>query len=553
MGRSSFLRALWFGLAGAALGALAACGDGTQANKAAVPGGEPGEVVLHNGNAAEPGTLDPHLANGTWENNIIGDLLMGLTTENAKGEPVPGAAERWETSADGLTWTFHLREHQWSDGKPVTAGDFVFAWRRILDPKTAADYAYYLHLIKNAEAVNTGKMPGTELGVSAPDDKTLVVTLEHPAPYLLEYLTLYPTFPVPRHVIEAKGEAWTRAGEYVGNGAYVLKEWIPNDRVTLDKNPEFYDAANVKVDRVIYYPTTDYGAALRRLRAGELDIQDRLPQLEIDWLRANMPEILRIAPLLTTEYLVANEGHKPFDDARIREALNLALDRETLTSRITRVGHLPAYGLVPPGTANYPGEVVFGFKSMPLAERIKRAQQLMQQAGYGPNKRLKTTLAIRSTSPDALRVPAAIQSMWREIYVDVDLVQNDAAVFYAKLREKDFDIAVAGWSGDFNDATSFLDLLRQGNANNHGAYSNPKFDSLLDSANVESDLKKRGKLLAEAEQLALNEYALIPSFFWVSGQLVRPYVKGWESNATDVHRTRWMSIDEQARAATTRQ
>jgi oligopeptide transport system substrate-binding protein len=543
----------WLAVCAAALGALAACGDGTQTNKAAAPGGKSGLVVLHNGNAAEPGTLDPHLAGGTWENNIIGDLLMGLTTDNAKSEPIPGAAESWETSADGRVWTFHLRDHQWSDGQKVTAGDFVFAWRRILDPKTAADYAYYLYLIKNAEAVNTGKMPGTELGVSAPDDNTLVVTLEHPAPYLLEYLTHYTTFPVPRHVIETKGETWTKAGTYVGNGAYVLSEWIPNDHITLDKNPRFYDAANVKVDRVVYYPTIDYGAALRRLRAGELDIQERLPQLEIDWLRANMPEILRIAPLLTTEYLVANEGRKPFDDERVREALNLALDRETLTSKVSRVGHIPAYGLVPPGTANYPGGAAFSFKSLPLADRVKRAQQLMQQAGFGPNNRLKTTLAIRSTSPDALRVPAAIQAMWREIYVDLDLVQNDAAVFYANLREKDFDIAVAGWSGDFDDATTFLDLLRKGNANNHGNYDNPKLDSLLDAANVEPDLKKRGEMLAQAEQTALDDYAVIPSFFWVSGQLVRPYVKGWESNASDIHHTRWMSIDEEARAATPRQ
>jgi oligopeptide transport system substrate-binding protein len=543
------LRALWFGLCGALLGAVAACGDGTPSGTASAPG-QPGMVVLHHGNAAEPGTLDPHLAGGTWENNIIGDLLMGLTTENAKGDPIPGAAERWETSPDGKTWTFHLRDHQWSDGQPVTAGDFVFAWRRILDPKTAADYAYYLYLIKNGEAVNSGKMPGTELGISAPDDRTLVVTLEHPAPYLIEYLTHYTTFPVPRHIVEAKSDTWTRAGNYVGNGAYVLTEWIPNDHVTLDKNPRFYDAANVQLDRVVYYPTIDYGAALRRLRAGELDIQDRLPQLEIDWLKANMPEVLRIDPILTTEFLAANQSRKPFDDVRIREALNLALDREAVTSRISRVGHIPAYGLVPPGTANYPGGSAFAFKSMPQADRISRAQQLMRQAGYGPNNRLRTTLAIRSTAPDQLRVPSAIQAMWRDIYVDVEIVQSDAAVFYAKVREKDFDIGIVGWAGDFNDASTFLDLLRRGNANNWGAYSNPKFDSLLDTASAEVDLTKRGELLAQAEQLALNDYAIIPSFFWVSGQLVRPYVKGWESNASDVHRTRWMSIDEAARAAT---
>ena len=185
---------------------------------------DPGLVVFNHGNAAEPASLDPHHAQGTWEDRIIGDLLMGLTTESATGEPIPGAAERWETSADGLTWTFHLRDHQWSDGEPVKADDFVFAWRHILDPKTASPYAYYLNLIKNGEAVNTGKMPGTALGVSAPDDKTLLVQLEHPAPYLIQYLTHYTTFPLPRHVVEAKGDAWARPGNYVGNGAFVLKE-----------------------------------------------------------------------------------------------------------------------------------------------------------------------------------------------------------------------------------------------------------------------------------------------------------------------------------------
>ncbi len=551
MAKTQHFRAFWLGLCGAALLALAACGQsGTQTGVSKSSADAPGIVIFNRGNAAEPGTVDPHLANANWENTIVGDVLMGLTTEDAKGEPIPGAAERWETSPDGLTWTFHIRDHQWSDGQPVTAGDFVFAWRRILDPKTAAPNAYYLYLIKNAQAVNTGKMPGTMLGVSAPDDKTLVVTLEHPTPYLLEFLNNLTTFPLPRHVLEAKGEAWTKAGNYVGNGPYILKEWIPNDHLTLEKNPKFYDAANVKIDRVVFFPTSDYVAALKRFRAGELDMQERLPSLEIDFLRANMPETLRNTPVLTTEYLVMNETRKPFDDVRVREALDLSIDRETLTSKIIKVGDVPAFGLVPPGIANYPGGVSFGFKSMPQPERIKRAQQLMQQAGFGPNKHLKTTLAIRSASADALRIPAAIQAMLRDIYVDVELVQNDGAVFYAKVQQGDFDIGMAGWGADFNDSTSFLDLLRKGNSNNFGRYANPKYDALLDQANIEPDLAKRGRLLAQAEQIALNDYAIVPTFFWVSGHLVRPYVKGWEDNAGDAHRTRWLSIDEQQRAAT---
>jgi oligopeptide transport system substrate-binding protein len=213
----------------------------------------------------------------------------------------------------------------------------------------------------------------------------------------------------------------------------------------------------------------------------------------------------------------------------------------------------PAYSFVPPSIANYPGVAGFPFTSVPQADRIKRAQELMRQAGYGPNNRLKANYDIRSSSADALRDPAAIQAMWREIYVDADIRQNDAAVFYAKVQQGDFEIGQAAWGADFNDSTNFLDLLRTGNANNYGRYKNPRFDALLDQANREVDLKKRGELLAQAEQLALDDYAVIPTLFWVSGGLVRPYVKGFESNATDTHRTRWVTIDEEARAATPRQ
>ena len=543
----------WIAICAAALGALAACGDGTQANKGTAPGTTSGQMVLNRGNGAEPASLDPHLVQGNWENNIVGDMLIGLTTEDAKGQPIPGAAESWETSADGLTWTFHIRDHQWSDGQPVKADDFVFAWRRILDPKTAAQYAYYLYLIKNAEAVNTGKMPAMELGVSAPDDKTLVVTLEHPAPYLVEYMTHVSTFPVPRHVVEAKGDAWARAGNYVVNGPYNVIEWIPNDHLTLEKNPRFYDAENVKVDRVVFYSTSDYTAALRRFRAGEIDTQSRLPPREIDFLRANMADTLRLTPQLTTEFLVANQTKKPFDDKRVREALNLAVDREALTQKIRKMDEPPAYSFVPPSIANYPGVAGFPFKSMPQADRVKRAQELMRQAGYGPNNRLKLVYDIRSSAADALRDPAAIQAMWREIYVDADLRQNDAAVFYAKIQEGDFEIGQAAWGADFNDPMSFLELLRATSPNNWGHYKNPKYDALLDQANREVDLAKRGQLLAQAEQLALDDYPLVPTLFWVSGGLARPYVKNWEPNPTDTHRTRWVTVDEQARAATPRQ
>lgn len=530
-------------LAAGALLLLAACGQNDTKTGASAPRTANGEVVLNRGNGAEPKTLDPHIAQGSWEDQIIGDLLVGLTTQDARGKPIPGVAERWETSADGLTWTFHLRDSQWSDGTPLTAEDFVFGWRRILDPNTASQYAYFLYIIKNAEAINTGKMPGTALGISAPDPKTVVVQLVHPAPYLPEFMMHYTTYALPRHVVEAKGKDWVKPGTYVGNGPYTLVEWVPNDHITLVKNPRFYDAADVKIDKIVYHPSSDYEAAFRRFRAGELDLQERLPPLEIDWIKANMPEILHLDPISVNEYFTVNQSRKPLNDIRLREALSLALDRETIVGTIQKLGEPPAYSYVPPSTANFPGGNALPFKGTPYPERVKQAQALMRQAGYGPGNPLKTTLLLRSASADPRRIAAAVQQMWRAIYVDLQIVQTDVAVFYDKVQQHDFDIAQAGWVADFDDASTFLDLLRTGNPNNYGLYKNPAYDALLDKANQQVDVEARGELLKQAEATAMKDHAWIPLYFWVSHAITHPYVKNWLPTANDIRRTRWLSLD----------
>jgi len=263
-----------------------------------------------------------------------------------------------------------------------------------------------------------------------------------------------------------------------------------------------------------------------------------------------MPEILRLDPVIITEYLTCNMTRKPFDDGRVREALSLAVNRETIVNKVNKVGEPPAYGIVPPGMANYPGNVALWFKSMPYPERLKRAQMLMREAGFGPDNLLRTSLLIRSAAPTARRTPVVIQQMWKQIYVDAQILQLDAAIFYNSIQSGDFDIANPAWSADFNDATTFLDMLRKDNPNNYGHYENAEYDRLLDEAAVETDLTKRGELMAQAEAIALKDNVWIPINFWVSGALVRPYVKGWGKNPANVHRTRWLSIDEQARAAT---
>jgi oligopeptide transport system substrate-binding protein len=507
-----------------------------------------GQDTLLRGNAGEPFTLDPTLASDIPDAEIIGDLMVGLFMPDPQAQPFPAMATSWTTSGDGLTWTFHLRDARWSDGTQVTAGDFVYSWQRLVTPTTASTYAYYLYVVKNAAPVNAGKMAPSALGVRALDDRTLEVHLENPAPYLPQMLMHQTTGPLPRHVVEAKGRDWAQPGSYVGNGAFVLKEWVPNDHVLVEKNPLFYDAENVRLRHVYFFPTNDYGAALQRFRAGELDTQDRLPGQEIDWIRANIPETLSHKPQLVTEIVAVNLHRKPFDDIRVREAINLALNREALTDRIVRVGDLAAYSLVPPTTANYPAGNAFDFKRLNPRQRLEKARALMRAAGFGENNRCKTTFLIRQTTAGTQRsVGAAIQAMLAQIWLDIAIIPNDIQVFYRTIQVHDFDICQSGWQADFNDAITFLNLLRSDSGDNWGLYNSPAYDAALAQAQAEIGLESRAQKLAAAERIALADHALMPIWFWNDSNMVWPYLSGWEANPLDFHRSRWVSINQQAR------
>jgi oligopeptide transport system substrate-binding protein len=376
----------------------------------------------------------------------------------------------------------------------------------------------------------------------------LEMKLEHPAPYMLEMLMHPATYPLPRHVIEAKGKDWARPGNYVGNGAFTLKSWVPNDYVLIEKNPRFFDAANVALERVYFYPTDDYSAALQRMRAGELDLQTRVPVQRIDWIKANMSAAYAPVPILVTEYIQVNHARAPFGDVRVREAINLVLNREIIAQRIRRVGDVPAYALVPPATANYPFGTGLAFKSMPYPARTERARALMRSAGFGDQNRLKTSFMIRSTAPGPYRaVAAAIQQMLALTYIDITILPTDFQVYIAQTIAHDFDMFEGAWSADFNDAATFLELLQTGSGNNSGLYSSPAFDHMLAAAQSDNDLVSRGRKLAAAETIALQDHAIMPLFSWASPNLVWPYVKGWHENPMDKHRSRWISIDQAAR------
>jgi oligopeptide transport system substrate-binding protein len=510
-------------------------------------------LQLHNG--GDPGTLDPHKASGDWENRVIGDYIEGLVTENAKAEAIPGQAESWEISEDGTVYTFKLRDGiQWSDGEPVTAGDFVFAFQRLFNPATAADYAYLQFPIKNSEKINSGEITDfNELGVKAIDDKTLEITLEASTPYFLDALTHYTAYPVPQHLVEEFGDQWTNVEHIVGNGPYLIKEWLPGSYVRSEKNPDYYDASNVQIDEVFYHVLEDQAAALNRYRAGEFDILTDFPADQYQWLQDNLPGEAHVVPFLGVYYYVMNqEEGQVLSDVRIREALSTTVVREVIGPDILGTGELPAYGWVPPGTNNYVENAYMPeWAATPYEERVEHAKELMTEAGYGPDKPL--TLQLRyNTNDNHQRIAVALSAMWEPIGVKIELFNAETAVHYDALRAGDFQVGRAGWLLDYNDPSNTLDLLKTGTSqagtmnwgNNYGRYSNEEFDGLMTQASTELDLVARGQLLADAEKIAMDEFAAIPIYWYVSKDVVSPKISGFEENAKNIFRTRWLSKSE---------
>jgi oligopeptide transport system substrate-binding protein len=500
--------------------------------------------TLNRGNGAEPDTLDPHKAQGQWEYNIIGDMFLGLMTEDAAGNATYGAAESYAASADGLTYTFKIRNHKWSDGVPVTAHDFVFSFRRIADPKFAAQYVSILYPIKNMEAASSGKVPVDQIGVRAVDDRTLEIQFHFQVPYIGQLLTHFAAYGVPKHAVEKHGDQWLQPQNIVVNGPYTLKEWRPNDHIQLVKNPGFFDAANVAIETVFYYPTPDAEAALKRMRGGEIDLlDDSIPPQKIDWLRQNMAKELRLTPFILSRYVQFNMKRKPFDDVRVRTALSLAIDREILCSRVERAGEQAAYAYVPPGMPGYPMTAKASFKSTPLGQRIAKAKHLLAEAGFGPNNPLSFDFMMILNSETKL-ISVALQEMWRGIGVNVRLVPSDTQIHYATLRSHQFSVAWSGWVADYRDPKNYLFLFESSTTDmNYGTYSNPKFDALMDQSDNMRDAAQRLKILAQAEQVLLDDVAIAPVFFGVTRDLVSPQVKGWISNNINVNRTRFLSLD----------
>lgn len=504
------------------------------------------EVVIHRGNSGDPETLDQHKTSTVTEGNILRDLYEGLVSYSSAGTIIPGVAESWTASEDGTVYTFNLRDNaKWSNGDPVVAGDFVYSLRRIMTPETGAKYANILYPIKNAEAVNKGNAKPEELGVKAVDDKTLEITLEAATPFFVDLLAHQTGLPVHPASVEAHGTDFVKPENIVTNGAYTLVEFVPNAHVKATKNPHFHDAANVQIDTVFFYPTEDRGAALRRFQAGELHTNNDAPVEQVAFMKESLGDQFRVAPYLGTYYYALNHEDEALSNPDVRQALSMSIDREFLAEDIWGDTMVAGYSFVPPGIGNY-GEPAFAsYKDMDQIDREDKALELLEKAGYGPDNPIKLTLNY-NTSENHKNTAVAIADMWKPLGVEVSMVNTDLKTHYAMLRDRqDFDVARAGWIGDYSDPQNFLFMVESDNTGfNYARYENPEYDALMDEAAKTGDLEKRAAILKQAEELFMRDLPFIPLMYYGSMNLVSDKVAGYEDNLQDIHPTRWMSISE---------
>ncbi|WP_370853001.1 peptide ABC transporter substrate-binding protein [Pararhizobium haloflavum] len=504
-----------------------------------------GEVVYNRGNDTDPSTLDHHLTSTVAEGHLMRDLYEGLVVQDATAEIVPGVAEEWEMSEDGTVYTFHLREDaKWSNGDPVTANDFVFAYRRLQDPETAAPYANIHYPIKNAEAINNSEMDPEELGVVAIDDRTLEITLEGPTPYFLELLTHQTGLPLHQASVEEHGADYTSPDNMVTNGAYMLESFTPNDMIVMRKNPEFHDADNVAIDVVNYIPFEDRATCLRRFEADEVLSCSDIPLEQMDYMEENLADSMRIVPYLGTYYLPVKTTKEELSDPRVRQAMSMAIDREFLAEEIWQGAMVPTHSFVPEGIGNYGEPAVLPYAEDDMLDREDAAIALLEEAGFGEGE-LSVELRY-NTSENNANTMTAIADMLGNIGINATTVEMEGATYFDYLRsDGEFDVVRAGWIGDYSDPQNFLFLHESDNLGfNYSRWENEEYDQLMSDAESETDLDARAEILKQAETLLLEEVPVIPILYYTANSLVSDKLVGWEDNIMNVHGTRWMSISQ---------
>lgn len=472
-------------------------------------------------------TIDPQLIEETVGGHVSRQLFEGLTTQNADGSLRPGVATEW-SSPDNKVWTFKLREDaKWSNGDPVTASDFVFAWQRAADPATASEYAWYVELsqIQNAASVIAGEIAPTELGVKALDDQTLEVTLAQPLPYFPQMTVHYTFMPTHQPTVEAHGSDWTKPGNIVSNGAYTLTEAAVNEFIRMAPNPNYWDAGSVIIKDVTGYVIDESSTALTRFQAGEFDMMDDLPAGTYPKLEAEAPDMTHSVPRLCSYYFTINQsetGNEALQDPRVRKALSYAINRQVITDQVLKAGQTPAYSFTHWATAGFEMPSI-GYADWAYADALTKAKELLAEAGYGPDNPIEIDF-IYNTSESHKAIATVVSQMWKPLGVNVNL-SNFEWQSYLEIRgQQKFDVARSGWCGDYNEASTFLDLLTSNNSNNDGKYVSAEVDKLMADSVTMSDPQPA---YSQVEQILADDMAIIPIYHYTQNFVLDESIRNW--------------------------
>ncbi len=513
---------------------LAACGGSsdTAAGKPSAPASaelaEKQEIVINNG--AEPESLDPHKVSGVPESNVLRQMFIGLTATDADGKTIPGLAESWE-SADNKTWTFKLRDAKWSNGDPISAEDFVYSMRRVADPATASPYSSYAEdaKIQGAAEIVAGKAKPDTLGVKAVDAKTLQITLSEPLPYLPDMMAHTPMKPVHRKTVEQFGDKWTSPENIVVSGPYKLKEWAVNSHIIIERNPAYYDDANTIITQATLLPVSSPTTDVNRFKAGEIDVTyNDIPTEQFKSLQKEMGGQMKVAPYLCTYYYEFNHTKPPFDNPKVRQALLLALDRDTLVEKVIGRGEEVAYEFTPTATQ---GMEPFTpeWKAWDKAKRIAEAKKLLGEAGYSDAKPLTFEL-LYNTNENHKKNAVAAAALWKEAlgFVNVNLVNQEWKTYLDTRRSQKQQMARGAWCADYNEASTFLNTFKSDNSSNYGKYKSAQFDAIMkQTAAPGVTPEQRNGLYKQAEAVLDKDAATVFVYHYVSARLVKPYVAGY--------------------------
>lgn len=496
-------------------------------------------ITINNG--AEPQSFDPQKTEGVPESQVAYQLFEGLASTDADGNTIPGVAESWENTPDYKTWTFHLRKDaKWSNGDPVTAQDFVYSWRRLVDPNTASPYASFLDYmqVENAQDIIDGKKKPETLGVEAKDEHTFVVHATNPVPYAVGLTTHQSLLPVPQKIIEKFGDAWVKKENIVGNGAYKLKDHVINEKIEFERNPLYWNDKETVINSATFLAIENASTDVSRYRAGDLDMTNyALPPEQFAKLKKEIPDEVFISRTLATYSYEINNQKAPFTDKRVRQALNYSLDRDVIANKVLGQGQTPTYVFTPPYIEEGDQIQQPAYSKEPMAQRNEEAIKLLEEAGFSKANPLKFTI-LYNTNENHKKVAIAAASMWKantKGLIDVKLENQEWKTYIDSRRAGRYDLARAGWNADYNQATTFGNYFLSNSSNNTAKYASPEYDKAMAESYLATDAKGRAEAYAKAEAILAQDFAIVPIFNYVNPRLVKPYVKGYTGKDPQDH------------------